>query len=232
MRRIRLKYDAVSKVVREDIWIGGHLLREMPDEERMAACSLHSITREQFISQIRAWDEECDSQIVTHCVSLLRSYVRLWKYRRNPKILFQASSFTSPVQVLRTFRTLTEQRALDSKVCSVALDIITEYETFLWHLQAVRSHIKVQRGIQRRNQTKLYDALVSRDGKRCQGKDCKSKRRPLIDHRKPLVLGGLTELSNLQLLCFPATARRALRLQRALKITTVNNEAISFHLAY
>jgi 5-methylcytosine-specific restriction endonuclease McrA len=208
-RKISPNYSTLSEVVRADIWIGGHLILEMPDGKRMAACSIHSITREQFISQIRAWEEACDSQIVSHCVRLLRSYIRLWKYRRHPNVLFQASGFTRPVQVLLTFRKLTEERALDSKVCSVALEIIEEYESYLWHRQAVTSHIKIQRGIQNRNRAKLYDALVLRDGERCQGKDCKSKRKLLIDHRKPLVLGGFTEMRNLQLLCFPCNSKKS-----------------------
>jgi 5-methylcytosine-specific restriction endonuclease McrA len=199
----------LSEVVREHIWIGGHLILEMPDEQRKAICSFHSLTREEFISQIQAWEEECDSQIVTHSVRLLYSYTRLWRYRRHPKVFFQASSFTRPVEELRKFRKHTEERALDSKVCSLALEIITEYETYLWHRQAVTSHIKGQREIQRRNRAKLYDALVLRDGKRCQGKDCRSRRRVLeIDHKKPLVLGGFTEMRNLQLLCRPCNSKK------------------------
>jgi len=146
-------------------------------------------------------------KFVTNSVRLLDGYVRLWKYRHNPKILFQASGFQRPVQALLKFRDITERRALDSKVCLVALEIIREYETYLWHRQAVRRHVKVQRRIQSRNRAKLFDALALRDGKSCAY--CKSRRRLLIDHVRPLVHGGLTEMSNLQLLCFSCNSKKS-----------------------
>src|SRR5262249_36016224 len=154
---------------------------------------------EKLISQLQAWQTARDSQqlhqIVTNAVSLLNGYVRLWKYRHNPKILFQASGFQRPVQALLKSREITEHRALDSKACLIALEIIKEYETYRWHRQAVYKHVKVQRRIQSRKREKLFEALVARDGKSCAY--CKSKRKLLIDHIKPLVRGGLTELCNL-----------------------------------
>ena len=190
--------------------MGGEFILELSDKRRADACSSHSIPREQFVSQILAWEVAGDSNntpnIVSHSVRLLRSYVRLWKYRRNPRILFQASGFTRPVQILLAHKRLTQERSLDSRVCFVALEIIKEYETYLWHRRAVERHKRIQRGIQSRNHAKLYDALVLRDGERC--KYCKSKRRLLIDHRKPLVQGGFTEMGNLQLLCFSCNSEK------------------------
>ncbi len=209
--RIRATYKGLPDVVREDIWDARQMILEMPDEKRTAACTLHSIPRDQFISQLQAHQAARDSnqllpQTVHHSIRLLDGYSRLWKYRRAPKVLFQASGFTRPAQVLLKARRLTEERGLDSKVCLVALDIINEYETYLWHRQAVAAHIKVQRGIQSRNRTKLFHALVLRDGKECAY--CKSKRKLLIDHIKPLVRGGLTEMRNLQLLCFSCNSKK------------------------
>jgi hypothetical protein len=206
-----VSYRVLDKDVREDIWDAASVILEMSDEERTIACRLHSIAREEFMSQLQAWQSARDSQqlpqIVTNSVRLLDGYVRLWKYRHNPKILFQASGFQRPVQALLKFRDITERRALDSKVCLVALEIIREYETYLWHRQAVRRHVKVQRRIQSRNRAKLFDALALRDGKSCAY--CKSRRRLLIDHVRPLVHGGLTEMSNLQLLCFSCNSKKS-----------------------
>jgi hypothetical protein len=210
-RRVRPTYKGLSEEVREDIWDARAVILEMADDERTAACTFHSMPREQFISQLQASQAARDSnqlpQTVHHSIRLLDGYSRLWKYRRAPKVLFQASGFTRPAQALLKSRTLTEERGLDSKVCLVALDILKEYETYLWHRQAVAAHIKVQRGIQSRNRTKLYDALVLRDGKACAY--CKSKRRLLIDHIKPLVRGGLTDMCNLQLLCFSCNSKKS-----------------------
>lgn len=207
----RLSYRALDKDVREDIWDAASVILEMSDEERTTACKLHSIPREKFMSQLQAWQSARDSQqlpqIVTNAVRLLDGYIRLWKYRRNPKILFQASGFQRPVQALLKFREITERRALDSKVCLLALEIIKEYETYLWQRQAVSRHVKVQRRIQSRNRAKLFEALVLRDDKSCAY--CKSRRRLLIDHVRPLVRGGLTEMCNLQLLCFSCNSKKS-----------------------
>jgi hypothetical protein len=212
----RLNYRGLDEDVRQDLWDGASVILEMPDEKRTTACKVHSIPRENFMSQLRAWQLARDSQqftqIVSNAVRLLDGYVRLWKYRHNPKIMFQASGFQRPAQALLKFREITERRALESKVCLVALEIIKEYETYLWHRQAVSRHIKVQRGIQSRNRTKLFEALVLRDGKSCVY--CKSKRRLFIDHVKPLVRGGLTQMGNFSCSVFPAIVRRAIRLDR------------------
>lgn len=207
----RLSYRSLDKDVRQDIWDAASVILEMSDEERANACQLQSIPREKFMSQLQAWQLARDSQqlpqIVTNAVQLLDAYVRLWKYRHNPKILFRASGFQRPVQALLKFRESTERRALDSKACLIALEIIKEYETYLWHRQAVSRHVKVQRRIQSRNRAKLFDALVLRDGKSCGY--CNSRRRLLIDHVRPLVRGGLTEMCNLQLLCFSCNSKKS-----------------------
>jgi hypothetical protein len=52
--RIRATYKGLPDVVREDIWDARQMILEMPDEERTAACTLHSIPRDQFISQLQA----------------------------------------------------------------------------------------------------------------------------------------------------------------------------------
>lgn len=207
----RLNYRVLDEDVRQDLWDAASVILEMSDGERATACKLHSISRGKFRAQLQAWQSARDSQqlpqIVTNAVRLLDGYVRLWKYRHNPRILFQASGFQRPVQAILKFRESTERRALDSKVCLVALEIIKEYETYLWHRKAVSRHIKVQRGIQSRNRAKLFEALVLRDGKSCVY--CKSKRRLLIDHIKPLVRGGLTQMGNLQLLCFSCNSKKS-----------------------
>ncbi len=212
-REVRLKYDTLSERAREDLWLGAELILEMPDNMRALVCSKHTIRSNQFVLRIQRACEVNALRIVDPCVRLLDSYVRLWKYRRNPRILFQASGFTRPTQLLLTRKELLDKRGSDSKACSVALEIIKEYETYLWHRQAIERHKVVQRQIQSRNHAKFVEALVLRDGKQCQGKDCKAKRNLLIDHRKPIVLGGFTEMSNLQLLCFSCNSKKGAKFE-------------------
>lgn len=207
----RLNYRALPNQVRQDIWDAASVILEMSDAERTTICKQRSIPKEKSMSQLQAWQTARDSQqvhqIVTNAVRLLNGYVRLWKYRNNPKILFHASGFQRPVQALLKFREITEHRALDSKACLIAIEIIKEYESYLWHREAVSKHVKVQRRIQSHNRTKLFDALVLRDGKYCAY--CKTKRKLLIDHIRPLVRGGLTEMCNLQLLCFTCNSKKS-----------------------
>jgi HNH endonuclease len=137
---------------------------------------------------------------------LLVGYKRIWRRRRGGSF-FRASSVDNPMQALLQSRTAVEAAAVDSVLCQTALEIIQEHDTYFWHREQVNKHKAVQRRILGRNYDKFFDALVFRDGKRCT--DCQSKRKKLlIDHIRPVSLGGLTELINLQLLCFSCNSKK------------------------
>lgn len=190
----------------EKIWLGATVILEMPDADRIAACKLHSISKTHFSSHLEQYRDDTEIQVVTPCIRLLDSYRRLWKLRRSPDILFKASGFTRPAKKVLESKSLVEKRASDSAACSVALHIISEYETYLWHRDQVNRHIKEQRRLGKLRHRILYESLVSRDGERCVL--CNSEESLEIDHKLPVRLGGLTEMTNLQLLCFSCNSKK------------------------
>lgn len=145
---------------------------------------------------------------VALCVSLLERYKRMWRYRHRPRIVFE-SSVSDPLKVMLRTPSSIESKAREFEVCSVALEIIKEYETYRWHREQITKHIKTQRKIVDRNRSAFFEALVLRDGKRCAVTDCRSTARLRIDHIDPLSRGGVSELRNLQLLCFPCNSKKS-----------------------
>ena len=140
------------------------------------------------------------------CVSLLERYKRMWRYRHRPRIVFE-SAVSDPLKVILRSLSSIENKAGEFEVCSVALEIIREYDTYRWHREQVSKHIKTQRKIIDRKRSLFLEALILRDGKTCA--DCKSTKQLRIDHRHPLSLGGFTVMGNLQLLCFPCNSKKS-----------------------
>lgn len=88
-----------------------------------------------------------------------------------------------------------------SELYAVASEVIRQYDTYCAHRERTNYHVRRERRILESKRQEFLVALVTRDGRICQGNGCQSIEDLRIDHIKPLALGGLTVLDNLQLLC-------------------------------
>lgn len=141
-------------------------------------------------------------------------YYQLVSPRRRPVAFFLESAVSNPLRALLRTRADLEDAAAKSVLYSTALEIIEAFMTCLEHREQLRKHKALQRKFLTNNRAKFFDALVLRDGKPCA--HCKSNRKKLvIDHIKPVADWGLTELVNLQLLCFGCNSEKSDRLIEA-----------------
>lgn len=87
------------------------------------------------------------------------------------------------------------------EICSIALEILREYEIYQEQFAATRKHIEVQRRILKSRYSYFHNAVVKRDGLFCSRPSCLSINNLQLDHVNPVSLGGFSVLDNLQLLC-------------------------------
>jgi len=128
--------------------------------------------------------------------------------RRRPVAFFLESSINNPLRAVIRTKSELEDGAADSIVYRTALAIIEEFMACLECRERLRNHKFAQRTLLNKNRVGLFQALVLRDGKHCA--HCKSKRKKLlIDHIKPVAKYGITELVNLQLLCFSCNSKKS-----------------------
>lgn len=114
-------------------------------------------------------------------------------------MFFQCTGFKNHLEAVSAVRAEIEARADSSAVCSAAMEILGEYETFTFHWEKTHEHRALQRAIMKRQRKKFYEAVAARDGEFC-GK-CGSTEKLQLDHIEAVLFGGLTVLENLQLLC-------------------------------
>jgi 5-methylcytosine-specific restriction endonuclease McrA len=206
-------FDSMSDKLLSLLRDGASMILEMSDDERRALFPENRqprMVREAFVKRVESWRRERlpnDDQVAL-CVSLLEPYKRMWRYRHRPRIVFELG-VSDPLKAILRSLTSIENKAGESEVCSVALEIIREYETYRWHREQVTKHIKTQRRILDRKRGSFLEALILRDGERCATADCRSTTRLRIDHKDPLSRGGFTEVDNLQLLCFPCNSKKS-----------------------
>jgi hypothetical protein len=146
---------------------------------------------------------------LTDSTRLLYYYHRRWRPSRGMSF-FYVGCINTPLMALIRYKAELDDAALKSPVCRIALDVVDEFMNWNWiHQQALKQKA-VQRNLLNRNRSKFFIALVERDGKHCTY--CKSKRKKLvIDHILAVAKGGLTELINLQLLCFRCNSKKSSR---------------------
>jgi len=144
---------------------------------------------------------------ITDSTRLLYYYHRQWRPRRGLGF-FYAGCINNPLMALIRHKAAVDDAAQESPVCRIALEVLDEFMTWNWiHHRALKQKA-VQRKLLNNNRSKFFDALVERDGKQCAY--CKSKRKKLvIDHKTPIANGGLTELINLELLCFGCNSKKS-----------------------
>ena len=143
----------------------------------------------------------------TNAARLLYCYQRIWRPRRGVGFYLR-TPICYPLRALIKIKADLEDAAQDSVLHKTALEIVEEFMLALGYWHTLKQFKSVQRRVLSRNHQEFFDLLVSRDGKQCA--HCKSKRKKLlIDHKKPVAVGGLTELSNLQLLCFGCKSKKS-----------------------
>jgi hypothetical protein len=134
---------------------------------------------------------------------LFRSYgvhTEGWQARQLVWTLMNACLFRR-LQGAIKFRNRIEDGAEFSELCAVAIGIIREYETYCLQRSEIDKHVKVQRRVLELKHKEFFVALEERDGSVCRAKGCGSLDKLVIDHFRPLSLGGFSVLENLQLLC-------------------------------
>jgi hypothetical protein len=204
-------FDSMSDQLWSLLRDGANMIVEMSDRERRALFPENRqprLVKEAFVKKVELWRTEHlpNPGRVALCVSLLERYRRMWRYRHHPRTVFE-SAVSDPLKVILRSLNSIENKAGESRVCSMALEIVGEYETYRWHREQITNHIRTQRKILDRKRSLFREALVLRDGKRCAY--CKSTRQLRIDHRHPLSRGGLTEADNLQFLCFRCNSKKS-----------------------
>lgn len=135
-------------------------------------------------------------------------YYQFVSVRRRPVAFFLESAVNNPLRALIRTRADLEDAAANSVLHRTALEIIKVFMVCLQHREEFREYKTLQRGLLSKNRAKFFEALVLRDGNKCA--HCKSRRKKLvIDHIKPIANRGLTELVNLQLLCFGCNSEKS-----------------------
>ncbi len=208
----RVAFDSISNELLNLLCDGASMILEMSDTERRLLFPRNRqprIVKEAFVKKVELWRaEQLPNQgRVALCIGLLERYKRMWRYRHHPRVVFE-SAVSDPLKVILRSLDSIENRANESEVCSVALEIVGEYETYRWHHEQISNHVKIQRKILDRKRSLFLDALVLRDGKRCANPICRSTKKLRIDHIDPLSRGGSTEMDNLQILCVRCNSKK------------------------
>ena len=134
------------------------------------------------------------------------------KRRRSTVSFFLESPINKPLRALLITKSELEEGASNPSLYKTALEIIKEFFACLEHREALRNHKKAQRKIIDKGRPGFLYALALRDGKQCA--KCKSKPRKLfIDHKIPVAHWGLSEFSNLRLLCFGCNSKKGAKLE-------------------
>jgi len=212
---------------------GSEMIMEMHLLERKSLFPTRArptITKNQYIDRVESWRRTQGDQWVPgygfkdlpvrSAKELLEAYVRgqqwLLSALRNDKEDWQVKTVVQNLFEVRLNRQLPsvvkfKDRLLDAasdlKLCSVAMDIICEHETY--HLQKVEilKHKRAESRIIDSRREEFRTALKKRDGWFC--KECQALEDLEIDHVRALSMGGLSTMENLQLLCRFCNTRKS-----------------------
>lgn len=224
-----IAFDSMSETLRSLLYDGANMMEEMSDSELRGLFPFNQrpqIVKETFINRVQTWRTNRPLGLVTLSVSLVERYKRVWRYRSHPRVVFE-SAVSDPLKTVLGFVSALEDKAAESKLCSVALEIIGEYQTYRWHREKVSEHKKKERKILDRKRSFFFEALVLRDGKKCVS--CGLTRMLRIDHRHPLSRGGFTEMENLQLLCFSCNSKKSNKTPPHLDVIGTPESKPSYH---
>jgi 5-methylcytosine-specific restriction endonuclease McrA len=208
-----IAFDSMSDELLNLLCDGKCMILEMSDNERLWLFPENRqprMVKEAFVKKVELWRaEQLPNQgLVSLCISLLERYKRMWRYRHRPRLVFE-SAVSDPLKVILRSLDSIENRANESEVCAVAMEIVGEYETYRWHREQISNHVKSQQKILDRKRSFFLNALILREGRKCANPNCRSTKKLTIDHIDPLSRGGLTEEDNLQFLCARCNSKKS-----------------------
>lgn len=227
------KLSAMSDTELDLILDGSAMIMEMRSLERRALFPTHSrptITKTNYIRKVESWRNTQAEQrmagdgfsrlpvgtskdLVEAYVSgqnwLLKAYCKDredWQLKILVRTLFEVRlnrQLHNAIEIKESIRHVAE----DATICAVALNIISEYETYCSQKAEILKHINTQRKVVDSKREKLLAALKARDGGSC--RQCESPTNLRIDHIRALSIGGFSVLENLQLLCGFCNTRKS-----------------------
>lgn len=189
--------------------LGARMILELSDAERDSLFNTIDepyIKSEIYKQQIKQWIEknriDLDKQPklfpVASSVELLKGYVYMWNIRKHVRQFYMCCGMGALRRAIKV-RVEIENAAQSVNVCSIAVEVLQEYDIYISHWEASHAHIKRERQVIGNNYKKFYNAIVQRDGEFCA--ECHAVNSLVIDHIKPVSKGGMSISSNLRLLC-------------------------------
>jgi hypothetical protein len=192
---------------------GARMMLELPDTERAALFPLKRplpVSKDHYIGKIESWRLKQAKHPTSAAKELLEAYLVAWYFRRYGGRFLQSRIVQRSLRKTLEIKDEIKATARSVGACSVALDILHEYEDYQRQWLATRKHIETQRKLISSNRRKrLLVELGKRDGLRCAA--CESAEDLRIDHIKAVSQGGLSDLENLQLLCHSCNIKKGIR---------------------
>lgn len=204
------KFTEMSEDDLDLIMDGSQMMMEMSPAEREILFPRNSrpfITKEKYIVKVDSWRKTKGEKWragygVEHpssAVRLLEAYLKGWRNRKYVRSFFECVGIHRPLESALKGRAEIESFSSISKICSVALDIIREYEIYQDQWIKTCKHKDTQRRIVSSRYDYFFAAVRDRDGLFCAY--CRTVENLELDHKKPVSRGGLSVLENLQFLC-------------------------------
>lgn len=211
-----LNYLTVAnfKVNNRDKWemfrLVAEMLLEMTDNARINLFSSTSekLSKVELIKKINVWQNSDNKRVIHKSKILLEWYILMLNCRKHPRVFFQSHVLNGKIKRMYEYKNEIEELANFSKLCSVALDIIEEYETYLEQWTKTRNQMKKQRNIATYQHKKFFTEIANRDGLKCA--TCGEIENLRLDHIKAIAHGGLSILENFQLLCFSCNSQKGM----------------------
>ena len=167
----------------------------------------------------RVWDALSESttsqnKAVREADELVEYYAQRWDARRDIRHFFETGGLRQRIEVALLKREAFESLATKHGICSLLLEIFDEFEIYVSQYQKTRQFIKKQRSIASSRRGHFFGSVTARDGEHC--RLCESVDDLKLDHIHPVVLGGLSELDNFQILCFSCNSKKG-KTERAIQ---------------
>jgi 5-methylcytosine-specific restriction endonuclease McrA len=216
------RFSEMSEYELDIITDGSQMMMGMSRAERESLLPPNSrplLTKERYIARIETWRSAQNEQWragygfenppVPSAVALVEAYVNCWRFRKHADRFFECRVMQRSLRRILKCKDRVEGAKGKLEICSIALEIIREYELYQEQLTAIRKHIEEQRRILKSRYKYFHKAVVKRDGLFCSR--CYSIDNLELDHIKPVSLGGCSILENLQLLCHSCNIEKGVK---------------------
>jgi 5-methylcytosine-specific restriction endonuclease McrA len=201
---------------------GSQMLMGMSRAERESLFPPKSrppLTKEKYIARVESWRSAQNGQWragygfenppVPLAVELVEAYVNCLRFRRRADRFYECGAMQRPLRRILKCKDRVEDAKGNLEICSIALEIIQDYELYQEQLAEIRKHMEEQRRILKSRYKYFHKAVVKRDGLFCSR--CDSIDDLELDHIKPVSLGGRSDLENLQLLCHSCNIKKGVK---------------------